>query len=101
MATMSVSLEKLDIGKVFDLALGVGRRNFGRFATISGLFLVAFILIGVVAVLAGGVSIVPHLMSARPINLEVIEKSGRFSGSAWCCYCLRPQCRNVRGYMSP
>lgn len=74
MAISSEPPEKLSYGKVFRLASSAGQKLVGRLVAIWGLSVLAFILVGVVAVLAGGVSLVPQLLSGRPPSIEIIQK---------------------------
>lgn len=74
MAISSETLEKLDIGKVFQLAVSVGQKHAGRLAAIWGLSVLIFTLVGIVAVLAGGVSLVPQLLSGQRPSIEIIQK---------------------------
>lgn len=74
MAMTDVAAEKLDIGRVFQLAIEIGKRRFGRLAILWGIAMAGVIALAVLLVLvAGGTMLTDLLAGGRP-SLATVQK---------------------------
>lgn len=74
MTTMSGLEEKLDMSRVFQLAIETGKRRFGRLAALWGLTVFAMVLLfGALALLAGG-SVLAEIIAGKAPSFSTFQR---------------------------
>lgn len=73
MSVTDASSEKLDIGRVIQLAIDTGRRRFVRLAALWGITMGGVILLVVVFAIAAGGSVLPAIMSGQTPSFDMFR----------------------------
>jgi hypothetical protein len=74
MAMTDVSAEKLDIGRVFQLAIEIGKRRFVRLAALWGIAIAGVIAFGVLLVLVAGGTVLTDIIAGGRPSLGTLQK---------------------------